>query len=182
MDGINMENEQYKKVQEIKNEFLDTRSGNTPPKTISIRRSSSSTDHSSSGNTASMGSDSLELFTRADETNSEAIPENSALNDSFYRKIESDKFYIDTVDEEEEESFPSRAGGSQLEMELSREQLMDLVEKLYLNIKDASTALRKEKSRRCSREKTIVKLAKELSSQTGTIHRQKGKIDEVRRG
>lgn len=153
------------------------KAANPPPKTISIRRSSGST-----GYTESVESDSLEPSTRVDDAIPDAIPENGALNDSFYQKIESDKFYINTVNEEhqEENSFPSKVGGSQLDNELSHQELMNLVEQLYHNLKVSGSALKKEKSRRRSREKTIIKLAKELSNQKGIIRQQQGENDEVR--
>ena len=72
------------------------------------------------------------------------------------------KFYIDTVDEVDEDSFASQV--SQLEAEdLSRRELMDVIQRLYQNLKQSDFALATERSRRKSREGSLIKLAKELA-------------------
>jgi hypothetical protein len=152
------------KIAKIKRE-IDKKALKPPPNTISIPSPDNSFS-SSVDKTASMGSDSLD---------------ESFLNDSFYQKLDSEKFYIDTIEEDEEASFPSRVDNEniKIETELSNQQLLDLVESLYDNLKHADSVIQKEKSRRRSREKTIIKLAKELTKHTENLNQQRGQIDEV---
>eukprot|EP00980_Cylindrotheca_fusiformis_P014339 scaffold3827_cov179-Cylindrotheca_fusiformis.AAC.3 len=177
-----MATKQHSRVAQAKRDILRMKSANPPPKSISIPGSISSTDLSSA-NTESMDSDSLEMSSaRVDEIIPEAIPENGALNDSFYEKIKLDRFYIDTVDEEyhdEESSLPNRVVCLHRENELSYQQLMDLVEQLRHNQKVAYSALKREKARRRSRESTILKLAKELAKQKDIIQKQQERNEEL---
>ena len=80
--------------------------------------------------------------------------------DSNYE--ESPKFYLGSSSQEEEvASIPSRV--SLLEMdEMSHNEVVTLVERLYTNLKTADLALTREQERRTAREKSLIKLAMEL--------------------
>jgi hypothetical protein len=57
--------------------------------------------------------------------------------------------------------------------------LIDLVERLYDNLKNADRALTKEKARRSGREKSLIKLAKELRKRKEMVADCMERIEEV---
>lgn len=164
--------DQDAKVAEIKRE-LERKALKLPPKTIAIPGGADSKSTSSSvDKTASMESESQD---------------ESYINDSFYQKLNADKYYIDTIEEdaeeeEEETSLPSHVASENIKIqkELSHQQLLDLVESLYHNLRQADASKKKEKARRHTRERTIIKLAKELSKQSEFVNQQREQIEEVR--
>jgi hypothetical protein len=85
----------------------------------------------------------------------------------------------DPVDAEDDaSSIPSH----QLEVEdLSRQELVDMVEKLYKNLKRADRALAREQTRRFAREKSLIKLARDLRRHRETLSSYLQHIDEVSR-
>lgn len=65
--------------------------------------------------------------------------------------------------------------------EMTYEELLALVERLYDNLKQADAALTKERSRRTGREKNLIKLAKELRTRKSKMEELEEQIEEVRR-
>lgn len=90
------------------------------------------------------------------------------------------KFYIGTVSEESEEysilSHVSDLGAD----DMSHSELLDVVKRLYKELKKADEALSAERKRRHSREKNLIKLAKELGRRKNVSTKQLNKNDEVR--
>jgi hypothetical protein len=180
-----------------------------PPTTITIpsiglfpSRPSKQND-ASVAQTASMETDSIEdqehlILIKVEEAVARRGFDN-ANNDSFMRKLStlslgssgvhsqhgsagahsphgSQKFFIGTVDEEG--SVPSRVSNLEAD-EMSHGELMDLVQRLYGNLKQSDSALSTERERRKSRERSLIKLAKELAARKDVIRRQMGKNEEV---
>jgi hypothetical protein len=80
-------------------------------------------------------------------------------------------------DDDDDVSVPSMA----MEVEkLSRLELMDLVERLYQNMKRADAAFANEQSRRHKREKSLIKLARELKLCKERLAECMEQIEEVR--
>jgi hypothetical protein len=63
--------------------------------------------------------------------------------------------------------------------DMTYDELLELVERLYSNLKQADAALTKEKSRRSGRENNLIKLAKELRSRKNKIDELEEQIDDV---
>ena len=63
---------------------------------------------------------------------------------------------------------------------MSRSEMMEVVQKLYKQLKKADTDLASERDRRKSRERSLIKLAKELALRKDAINRQMGLNEEVR--
>jgi hypothetical protein len=90
----------------------------------------------------------------------------------------SQRFYIGTVNEEEACSVQSKV--SRLEADdLSHNQLLRVVQRLYSHLKKSDEALSRERKRRNSRESSLIKLAKEMSKRKTTINRQMKMLGEV---
>jgi hypothetical protein len=64
--------------------------------------------------------------------------------------------------------------------EMSKGELIDLIERLYDNLKNADRTLTKEKTRRIGREKSLIKLAKELRRRKDMVEEYIEQIEEVR--
>ncbi len=98
----------------------------------------------------------------------------TGTSDSSYQK-----FYIGTVSEESEEcsiqSHVSDIGAD----EMSHRELVDVVQRLYLELKKVDEALSAERKRRHSREKSLIKLAKELGRRKSLSNKQLEEIHEV---
>jgi hypothetical protein len=174
-----------------------------PPMTITISkviqsayRCPSRGNDSSVDKTASTEVDSLDgpdqvTFTEVEEAvATRGLDPGAYHKDSFMRRLShmsmgslgpnsnhsSQRFYIGTV--EEEGSIQSKV--SRLEAdEMSYGELMGVVQRLYEHLKQSDDALATEKSRRASREKSLIKLAKELTKRKDTICKQMGQIEEV---
>jgi hypothetical protein len=84
-----------------------------------------------------------------------------------------------TGDQDERSSVRSRVSLVEAE-EMSYEELLGLVERLYDHLKQADRALTKEQERRVAREKSLIKLAKELKNRKATIGDCTEQIEEVR--
>lgn len=80
--------------------------------------------------------------------------------------------------EEGESSVRSRVSLVDAE-EMSYDELLALVERLYDHLKQADEALTKEQARRSAREKSLIKLAKELKNRKATITECVEQIKEV---
>jgi hypothetical protein len=80
--------------------------------------------------------------------------------------------------EEVETSVRSRVSLVEAE-EMSYDELLALVERLYDHLRQADKALTKEQERRSAREKSLIKLAKELKNRKATIKEYIEQIDEV---
>lgn len=121
----------------------------------------------------------------------------SAMNDSFMVRMaassssiggssagisesSSQRFYIGTVNEGEEGSIQSHVSDLGAD-DLSHGELMDVVYRLYKQLKKADESLSAEKKRRHSREKNLIKLAKELGKRKEMTNVQSAKIEEVSR-
>jgi hypothetical protein len=174
-----------------------------PPTTITIPkviqsayRGPSIGNDSSIDKTASTEVDSLDgpdqvTFTKVEEAvATRGFDPGAYHNDHFMRRLShmsiessgphsnnsSPRFHIGTV--EEEGSIQSKV--SRLEAdEMSYGELMGVVQRLYEHLKQSDAALETEKSRRASREKSLIKLAKELTKRKYTICKQMGQIEEV---
>lgn len=120
----------------------------------------------------------------------------SAMNDSFMVRMaassssiggssagisesSSQRFYIGTVNEGEEGSIQSHVSDLGAD-DLSHGELMDVVYRLYKQLKKADESLSAEKKRRHSREKNLIKLAKELGKRKEMTNVQSAKIEEMR--
>ncbi|KAL3909595.1 MAG: hypothetical protein SGILL_008027 [Bacillariaceae sp.] len=88
--------------------------------------------------------------------------------------LSSDRF--PTEADADEDSF----GSKNLSVDgLSRQELVDMVEKLYQNLKKADRALIKEQSRRGAREVSLAKLARQLRKHKETLASYLNHIDEL---
>ena len=180
--NLNKDIEQRSRVKTVK-----------PPMTIKLPKGirpsvSSSNDSSVEYTTDSMGSDGLPIISPVTIVTKPTPEHNNILRmtGSFgQRFLDSESFFTDTAEESEtreKESLSSRLGSNEDEIyaNLTRPQLLDLIEELYSSLDKANLAASNDKKRRRDREQTIVKLAKELSRQRDTIYQQKEQIDEVR--
>ena len=149
----------------------------------------------------SMEEEEKEMFVKVKDApphrrTSSASLEDSVLNDSFMLRMtssmssiggsstglsesSSQRFYIGTVKEEGEEgSIQSHVSFGADDM--SHDELMDVVHRLYGELKKADETLAREKKRRHSREKNLLKLAKELGTRKDATDKLLSKIGEVR--
>eukprot|EP00429_Kryptoperidinium_foliaceum_P016449 CAMPEP_0176043530 /NCGR_PEP_ID=MMETSP0120_2-20121206/21602_1 /TAXON_ID=160619 /ORGANISM="Kryptoperidinium foliaceum, Strain CCMP 1326" /LENGTH=482 /DNA_ID=CAMNT_0017376937 /DNA_START=46 /DNA_END=1494 /DNA_ORIENTATION=- len=119
----------------------------------------------------------------------------SAINDSFVDRMnfstcsslggssdgtyDSQKYYIGTVNEEDEtcsvQSHVSNFGTD----EMSNTELIEVVHTLYRELKNADRSLSQERKRRHSREKSLIKLAKELKKRKDTAAKHLQRIKEM---
>lgn len=98
----------------------------------------------------------------------------TGTNESSYHK-----FFIGTVSEETEEcSVQSHVSDLGTE-DLSHGELMDAVQRLYKQLKQAEDALTVERNKRRSREKNLLKLAKELGKRKNSSNKLLDKIAEM---
>jgi hypothetical protein len=75
-------------------------------------------------------------------------------------------------------SIPSRVDLLDVD-EMSHNQLVTLLERLYFNLKNADRALTKEQRRKAAREKSLIKLARELKKRKEIITELTERVDEV---
>lgn len=161
-----------------------------PPHTITISNSidirSIGLFPSSSKSPTKQNDASFECTT-SDETGStddyEHLPKVEDGNDSFMSSGSSPLqgsqiFYIDTV-EEEEASIPRRANNLEVDDMRSRE-LMQIMERLYDNLRRSDDALSAERELRRSRERNLIKLAKELSWRKERMNKKDSQNKQVR--
>jgi predicted RNA-binding protein with PIN domain len=107
-------------------------------------------------------------------TSSIAGSASTGTNESSYHK-----FYIGTVSEETEDcSIQSHISDLGTD-ELSHGELMDAVQRLYKQLKQAEDSLSSERKKRRSREKNLIKLAKELGKRKNASNKLLDKIAEV---
>jgi hypothetical protein len=123
-----------------------------------------------------------------------ALDGSSTMNDSFMMRMassssiggssagisesSSQRFYIGTVDEEEAGSVQSHVSNLGTD-DMSQGELMEVVHRLYKQLKKTDITLSEEKKRRRSREKNLIKLARELGKRKEMTNMQMAKIEEV---
>jgi hypothetical protein len=78
-------------------------------------------------------------------------------------------------DEEEDDIHLLQEGAD----DMTYDELLELVERLYKNLKQADAALTNERTKRTGREKSLIKLAKELRSRKDKINELEEQIDDV---
>lgn len=159
-----------------------------PPSTIGIPTTSSPSDKSESENSYNDGNDDvvITLFNRFDQGSTDksstmkSIPEASIADDSFYQRIDDKEFKVESVNELDGSVY-FKVQALTFQEDYSKEQLLGYIDQLSSTLKRAEKSVRKQKSRRQSREQTIVKMAKVLKGQNDTLEHLKTRIDEVGR-
>ena len=98
----------------------------------------------------------------------------TGTNESSYQK-----FYIGTVSEDTEEGSVQSHMSDLGTDDFSHGELMDAVQRLYKQLRQTEDALAAERKRRRSREKNLIKLAKELGKRKNSSTKLLQKIAEV---
>ena len=144
-----------------------------PPKSIEIpalaKTRSAATMTTPTSHTASMDDDLMEGGSFGDQSASKNA--DFSMDDA----LDSGRFPTEATDANEasDESKGLSVDG------LSRQELMDMVETLYENLKKADRALVREQSRRGAREKSLVSLARQLRKHKETLASYLNHIDEL---
>lgn len=161
-----------------------------PPPAIGIPIESSPVDKSDKSETEDSDNEDengdvvITLFNGFDQgsvdksTTMKSIPEESIADDSFYQKIKDGDFKVEPVNESDGSVY-FKVQAPAFEEEYTEEQLLGIIAQLSNNLKRAERSARQQKSRRRSREQTIVKMAKILKGQKDTVDEQQAKVDEV---
>lgn len=113
----------------------------------------------------------------------------SSIGGSSLGTLDSQKYYIgsahgsDEVEDETSSHFGSHMGDGEEDFgmeDMSRTELMQVVRTLYRELRKADESLSDEKKRRHSREKNLIKLARELKKRKDATTKLTLKMEEVR--
>jgi hypothetical protein len=139
--------------------LVDTKTGPSPTRI----RTSSSTGESSTANDSFVDRMNLSIC--------------SSVGGSSTGTYDSKKYYIGSVSEDEcsVQSHVSNLGTE----EMNQSELMEVVHTLYKELRKTDAALSKETKRRHSREKSLIKLAKELKKRKDITTKVALKLQEV---
>lgn len=101
----------------------------------------------------------------------------SSVGGSSTGTFDSKKFYIGSVTDDDcsVQSHVSDFGTE----EMGRSELMEVIHNVYQELRKADQALSEEKRRRNSREKSLIKLARELKKRKDITTKLAKKLEEV---
>jgi hypothetical protein len=170
--------------------------GASPIKPVEMEGSVDRTHSGETAATASLEDSEEELLQHVEATVGKrlsAVFDGEAQNDPFLNRLSalsqcrsnsingssSEKFYIGSVDDDDDSDATSRESGLDAEVATHRE-LVEAVERLNEYLKQTELELSDEKRKRRLREKNLIKLAKELGARGKIIEDQLETINEVR--